>query len=218
MEFIDKNKGKVLEKGDVISKYIVEIEKNAKKKYEAYEDIQKYYKAKQWVDHDKSILKGNEYLKELKKDLLTSVQKIKDDKVVNANHIILPLANLIALNILIKKDPNNLFFVNECASNLDELIKVLLDVEKKRPFSKIEKITEYVKSNGKAVSDIFAAPNLESRTVAPFTFSQVDWGEFIKEYEAYLKNLKITELNDTKKLKIMIEFTQMQLSTFLQGK
>ena len=218
LEFIDKNKGKVLEKGDVISKYIVEIEKNAKKKYEAYEDIQKYYKAKQWVDHDKSILKGNEYLKELKKDLLTSVQKIKDDKVVNANHIILPLANLIALNILIKKDPNNLFFVNECASNLDELIKVLLDVEKKRPFSKIEKITEYVKSNGKAVSDIFAAPNLESRTVAPFTFSQVDWGEFIKEYEAYLKNLKITELNDTKKLKIMIEFTQMQLSTFLQGK
>ena len=96
---------------------------------------------------------------------------------------------------------------------------ILIGVNQNRIFFVTSFIhTEYLKSNGKAVSDIFAAPNLESRTVAPFTFSQVDWGEFIKEFEAYLKNLKITELNDTKKLKIMIEFTQMQLSTFLQGK
>jgi len=218
LEFIDKNKSKVLEKGDGISNYIDEIEKNAKAKYEAYGNIQKYYKAKQWIDNDKNTFKSNEYLEKVKKGLFTNVKNIKDDKVFNAHHIILPLANLVALNILIKNNPKNLFLMNEFFSDLDELIKVLLDVQKERPFSKPEKVTEYVKSNGQSVSEIFASPNLDPRTVAPFTFSQVDWGEFIKEFEAHLKNLKITELNDTKKLIAMIEFTQMQLSIFLQEK
>lgn len=221
VEFVDKNKGKVLEKGDGISNYINRIEKNAKEKYESYGNIQKYFKAKQWIDNDKVTLKSNEYLEQVKKGLLTNVQKIKADKIFNAHHIILPLANLVALNILIKNNPGNLFLMNEFQSDLDELVKVLLDVKKERPFSKSEKVTEYVKSNGKSVSDIFAPTNLENmqfRTVGPFTFSKADWDKFIKEFEAHLENLNNTELNVEKKLIAMIEFTKMQLSVFLQGK
>ena len=59
----------MLEKGDGISNYIEEIEKNAKAEYEKYNKdknvIKIYYKAKQWIDKDKTEVKFSDILEKL---------------------------------------------------------------------------------------------------------------------------------------------------------
>ena len=230
LEFIDKNKGKVLEKGDVISKYIVEIEKNAKAKYEQYNkdknNVKIYYQTKQWIEKDKDTFKGMEDLVKLKKEFPENLKKIKEAKLANDFGVSLPLSHLVVLTVLIKKNEKNkttetnLFFMNECRGSLKELIEVLLDDNKERFFSKSDELTKYVSSfpdNAKLFWEPLVATE-NSRKIGPFTVSNEDLSGFIKEFENYLGNLKLKGLNDTKKFIELIKFSQMELSNFFYGK
>ena len=152
LEFIDKNKGKVLEKGDLISKYLVEKAEDAKAEHEKYNKdknkIKIYYKATQWIDKDKTEVKLPDVLKKLEDksaDLKKTIAVANKNGIPPDDYILLPSESLVALAVLIKQNENNLYFENTFKNSLKELVEILLD-EKMAHFHQ-KKIEDYVRKN-----------------------------------------------------------------------
>ncbi len=215
---IGKNIDKVLENGGLVGGYIEKLGKDAEAKYKEYGNIQKYFQAMRWIAEDKTDLVGEEYLKKTKKDLAVNLKKIKGATLVNDDAVLLPLAHLVVLNVLIKKNNNNLFLIDESRGGLDELVEALLDEKKERFFSKPEKIKEFVDTNKMTISGILEAPNLENRIVGQYTVSKDDWKIVVEDFEAHLMKEKRKDLKDAEKIFEMIKYFQSELDRFLQGK
>lgn len=205
LEFVDKNKGKVLEKGDGISNYIDEIEKNAKAKYDSYGNIQKYYKAKQWIDKDKDELKLPDVLKKLElksvsfKNIIVGANK--NDKPPE-DLILLPSECLAALAVLIKQNENNLYFENTLENSLKELVEILLD--EKMAHLHLKRIEDYVKNNETGlnlVKELQEMVNLkEPRKLNKINalIPKEDWSLLTGEFEEHLRKINFKDINDSK--------------------
>jgi hypothetical protein len=225
LEFIDKNKGKVLENGDVINKYLVEIAEDAKAKYEGYGKIEKYYKAKQWIDKDKDEVMLNNILKTLQKESTIFVGIINEANakgLSNAFGILLPSECLTALAILINKNEKNLYFENECRSSLNELIKILLDKDKAH--YNIAKITEYAKSDPNRHN----IQKLQEKEVNPpdlinfksGSIPKTDRDLLIDEFDEHLKKIKFKRINNeqekvSKKAEELNRFIKKKIEDFM---
>ena len=218
--FIEKNKTKILENGDIITKHLEELKKTADIKFVEVNknNTKKYFKVTDWIKEDESNLKGKNYLENIKKDLHANLGKIKNAKQTNDDGVVLPLAHMIILNILIKNNDKNLYLLNECRDRLSELIDLLLDEKKEKIFSNPQKVMDFQKDNPNKVSEIFAIINLEPRKIGPFTFSIEDWKEFIKEFDNHLDKSKLNEIKDAEKTNELIKYSQMKITDFWQGK
>jgi hypothetical protein len=230
LEFIDKNKGKVLEKGDGISKYIDEIEKNAKAKYEGYGNIQKYYKAKQWIDKDKAQVKLPDVLKKLEDksaDLKKTIAVANKNGIPPDDYILLPSESLVALAVLIKQNENNLYFENTFKNSLKELVEILLD-EKMAHFHQ-KKIEDYVRKNEtglkyvKELQEIVVQTDIKILTKSHVEIPKKEWDSFIHEFEEHLKKNNFNEIGDpkdkvSKKALALNRFIKKKIDDFMSMK
>ena len=230
LEFIDKNKGKVLEKGDGISKYIDEIEKNAKAKYEGYGNIQKYYKAKQWIDKDKAQVKLPDVLKKLEDksaDLKKTIAVANKNGIPPDDYILLPSESLVALAVLIKQNENNLYFENTFKNSLKELVEILLD-EKMAHFHQ-KKIEDYVRKNEtglkyvKELQEIVVQTDIKILTKSHVEIPKKEWDSFIHEFGEHLKKNNFNEIGDpkdkvSKKALALNRFIKKKIDDFMSMK
>ena len=230
--FIDKNKGKVLEKGDGISNYIDEIAENAKAEYEKYNKdknkIKIYYKSTQWLDKDKAEVKLPDVLKKLEDKSAEFLKNIKDyNKNVNPddNSILLPSECLVALAVLIKQNENNLYFENTFKNSLKELVEILLN--EKMAHLHLKKIEDYVKNNEtglKRVKELQEiVTDIKILTKSHVEIPKKEWDSLIREFEEYLKKNEFNEIGDpkdkvAKKAEQLNRFIKKKIEDFMSMK
>jgi hypothetical protein len=234
LEFIDKNKGKVLEKGDVINKYLVEIAEDAKAKYEQYNKdknkIKIYYKATQWTDKDKTEVKLPDVLKKLEDksaDLKKTIAVANKNGIPPEDYILLPSECLVALAVLIKQNENNLYFENTFKNSLKELVEILLD-EKMAHFHQ-KKIEDYVKKNEtglkyvKELQEIVVLIQTKFLKKINASVPKNDLDILVIEFDEHLKKINFKPINDeqekvSKKAEELNRFIKKKIEDFMSMK
>lgn len=226
LEFIDKNKGKVLEKGDGISNYIEEIEKNAKAEYEKYNKdknvIKIYYKAKQWIDKDKTEVKFPDILEKLEDksaDLKKTITIANKNGIPPDDSILLPSECLVALAVLIKQNENNLYFDNTFKNSLKELVEILLD--EKMAHLHLKKIEDYVKNNEtglkfvKELQEIVVLIQTKFLRKINASIPKNDLDILVIEFDEHLKKINFKPINDEKE---KVSKKALELNRFIKKK